>query len=54
MLVMEVVLGLLIEMPDDGELVAGAFGPDELFSVFTSRLALSLLLQKRLERKSPN
>ena len=50
LVVMEVVLGLLIELPDDGEL-DGTFGPDELFSALISRLALSLLLQKKEKRK---
>ena len=48
---MEVVLGLLIDRPDDGELLAGAFWVDKL-SALTSRLALSLLLQRKRKKIS--
>lgn len=45
LVVFEMVVELLIEVPDDGEL-DGTFWADELFSFLTSRLTLSLLLQE--------
>lgn len=53
LVVFAVVLGRLIEVPDDGEL-DGTFWADGLFSFFASRLTLSLLLQERGREKLAN